>query len=218
MTLPSFLADCAPQQKLLPPPAMDYLEEFQAAANRTRKLGLDDISLSDDVVIIDQAVLNAVEATGHIPFALRAENAFNVNFGMFHMLAKKFHIPGATITLGNVAVDGHMRFPTTSSHFKKMTTEQTGEEHMGSYHLWTTLPGGYILDHAILSSLHRDNLVAVDDAVPAERFLYGQADSLPHNLTYHPMLVGLEFFVASGTIDREALEYLMGERFPKQYT
>lgn len=197
---------------------MSYLKEFKAAASRTRKLDLGDVTLSEAAMPLDQAVLNAVEGTGHIPFLQRAENAFNVNFGMFHMLTKKFHIPGATMTLGNVAVNGEMRFPATPAHFKKMVSDQTGEENMGNYHLWTTLPGSYILDHAILSSLHLDGIVTVDDAIPAERFLYGQADELPHGLTYHPMMVGLEFFVASGTIDQEALEYLMGERFPKQYS
>lgn len=196
---------------------MSYLKEFTAACSRTRKLDLGDVRLSESQVAIDQAILNAVEETGHIPFLQRAENAFNVNFGMFHMLAKKFHIPGATMTLGNVAVNGEMRLPVTTNHFKKMVADQTGEENMGQYHLWTTLPGGYILDHSILSGLHHDGIVEVNDMVPAERFLYGNADELPHGLTYHPMIVGLEFFVASGTIDQEALEYLMGERFPKQY-
>ncbi|QGY38739.1 hypothetical protein GM415_00810 [Pseudodesulfovibrio cashew] len=197
---------------------MSYLKEFQAAASRTRKLGLDDVSLGRDGLVLDGAVLDAVETTGHIPFAQRADNGFNVNFGMFHMLAKKFHIPGATMTIGNVAVHGKMRFPATPAHFRKMVENQTGEENMGNYHLWTTLPGGYILDHAILSSLHKDGLAVIDETVPAQRFLYGLGDELEHGLTYHPMLVGLEFFVASATLDREALEYLMGERFPKQYS
>ena len=196
---------------------MSYLKEFTIAANRTKKLNLGEITLTTDPVVIDQTILNAVEATAHIPFPQRAENGFNVNLGMFHMLAKKFHIPGAVLTLGNVAVTGEMRFPATSAHFKSMVADKTGEENMGNYHLWATLPGGYILDHAILSGLHGDGLIAVDEMIPTERYLYGHADDLPHTLTYHPMLVGLEFFVASETIDREALEYLMGERFPKQY-
>lgn len=196
---------------------MSYLKEFKAAASRTKKLDLGDFSLSEEHMAVDQTILNAIEETGHIPFPNRAENGFNVNFGMFHMAAKKFHLPGATLTLGNVAVDGTMRFPATPNHFKKMVADQTGEENMGQYHIWTTLPGGYILDHAIMSGLAGDGIVEVDQMIPTERFLYGQADSLPHKLTYHPMIVGYEFFVASGTIDQEALEYLMGERFPKQY-
>ncbi len=202
---------------MLNEPSMSYHKEFTAAASRTRKLDLGDFTLGETATVLDPAVLNAVEATGHIPFSQRAANGFNVNFGMYHMLAKKFHIPGATMTLGNVAVNGAMRYPVTQNHFKKMVTEQSGEEHLGEYHLWTTLPGGYILDHVILPALHGDGIIQVDEAVPAERYLYGQADALPHGLTYHPMIVGLEFFVASGTIDQEALEYLMGERFPKQY-
>jgi len=197
---------------------MTYLKEFQAAASRTKKLDLGDIALGETAMPLDQAVLNAVEATGHIPFSARAENAFNVNFGMFHMLAKKFLIPGATMTLGTVAVDDEFLFDVTPADFKKMVSMQTGEENMGKYHLWTTLPGGYILDHAILSTLHHEGIVEVDEAIPAERFLYGPADELPHGITYHPMIVGLEFFIASGTIDQEALEYLMGQRFPKQYS
>jgi len=197
---------------------MSYLKEFTIAANRTRKLDVGDIKLGQEAMAIDQAVLNAVEATAHIPFPLRAKNGFNVNFGMFHMLAKKFHIPGAVMTLGNVAVNGEMRFPATPAHFKNMVADQTGEENMGQYHLWTTLPGGAILDHAIMSGLHNDGIVEVDEVIPTERYLYGQADELPHGITYHPMIVGVEFFVASGTIDQEAMEYLMGERFPKQYS
>lgn len=193
------------------------MKEFTAAANRTKKLDIGDVSLPQTAMPLDQAVLNAVEETGHIPFPQRAENAFNVNFGMFHMLAKKFHIPGATITMGNVSVNGEMRHPATVADFKAMVANQSGEEAMGSYHMWTTLPGGYIIDHAILSGLHADGVTEINEMIPAERFLYGEADTLPHGLEYHPMIVGYEFLVASGTIDQEAMEYLMGERFPKQY-
>tara|TARA_Y100001954_G_C15827095_1_gene612800 strand:- start:7284 stop:7940 length:657 start_codon:yes stop_codon:yes gene_type:complete len=198
--------------------AMSYLQDFKAACSRTRKMDLGDFALSEEHMAIDQTILNAVEETGHIPFAQRAENAFNVNFGMFHMLAKKFHIPGATMTIGNVAVNGEMRLPVQHGDFRKMVADQTGEDNLGRYHIWTTLPGGWILDHAVLSGLHGDGIVTVNDMIPAERFIYGDADALPHGLTYHPMVVGVEFFVASGTIDQEAMEYLMGERFPKQYS
>ena len=75
-----------------------------------------------------------------------------------------------------------------------------------------------ILDHVILSSLHNDDVITVDEFIPSARFIHGQADALPYGLKYHPIVVGLEFFVASGTIDREAMDYLMGERFPKQYS
>lgn len=196
---------------------MSYLNEFQAATVRAKNMELGEFSMPETGMQLDSAVLNAVEETGHIPFPARAENAFNVNFGMFHMLAKKFHIPGATITMGNVAVNGEMRLSATVADFKAMVADKTGEQNMGAYHIWTTMPGGYVIDHAILSGLYADGIVQVDDAIPAERYLYGQADELPHGITYHPMMVGLEFFVASGTLDQEAVEYLMGERFPKQY-
>jgi hypothetical protein len=196
---------------------MAYLKEFKAAAARTRKLNLGDVTLGETAVALDQAVLNAIEETGHIPFRQRAVQGLNVNFGMFHMLAKKFHIPGGVLTMGNVAVDGEMRFPVTPAHFRKMVENETGEDALGTYHLWTTLPGGVVLDHVLPSILAGDGIVEVGESVPAERFLYGQADTLPHGITYHPMVAGLEFLIASGTVDREAMEYLMGERFPKQY-
>lgn len=196
---------------------MSYLKEFKAAAARTQKLKLGEITVNETPFPIDQSILNAVEETGHIPFAQRAVQTLSVNFGMFHMLTKKFHIPGGIITMGNVAVKGEMRHPATPAHFKKMIDNQSGEDELGTYHLWTTLPGGVILDHVMPSALHSEGIIEVNEAVPSERFLYGQADALPHGLTYHPMVVGLEFFIASGTIDREAMEYLMGEKFPKQY-
>ncbi|MBG0791594.1 MAG: hypothetical protein H0S80_13975 [Desulfovibrionaceae bacterium] len=196
---------------------MSYLKEFKSAASRTKKWNLGESSIGEEPFPIDQAVLNAVEATGHIPFAQRAVQSLSVNFGMFHMLTKKFHIPCAVMTLGNVAVNGEMRFKASPARFKNMIANGSGEDELGSYHLWTSLPGGVILDHVMPSALHGDGVIQVDDAVPAERFLYGPADALPFGLTYHPMVTGLEFFIASGTIDREAMEYLMGERFPKQY-
>jgi len=196
---------------------MAYLKEFKAAATRTRKLNLGEVTVGETAVTLDQAVLNAIEETGHIPFKQRAVQALNVNFGMYHMLAKKFHIPGGMLTMGNVAVDGEMRFPVTPAHFRKMVENESGEDALGTYHLWTTLPGGVILDHVLPSSLAGEGLVEVDEAVPAERYLYGPADELPHGITYHPMVAGLEFLIASGTVDREAMEYLMGEKFPKQY-
>lgn len=196
---------------------MPYLKEFKSAASRTAKWGLGEFTVNETALPIDQAVLNAVEETGHIPFAQRAVQTLSVNFGMFHMLTRKFHIPGGIMTMGNVAVNGEMRHPVTPAHFRKMIAKGSGEDELGTYHLWTTLPGGIILDHVMPSALHADKIITVNDAVPAERFLYGPADRLPHGLTYHPMVAGLEFFIASGTIDREAMEYLMGERFPKQY-
>nr|WP_321514636.1 hypothetical protein [uncultured Pseudodesulfovibrio sp.] len=196
---------------------MSYLKEFKAAASRTKKMNLGEFTIAETPFPIDQTILNAVEETGHIPFAERAGKAMSVNFGMFHMLIKKFCIPGGILTMGNVSVNGEMRLPVTPTHFKKMVENKTGEEEMGSYHLWTTLPGGIIIDHVMPSALHGEGLIDVNEAVPAERFLYGQADELPYGLTYHPMVLGLEFFIASETIDREAMEYLMGEKFPKQY-
>ena len=196
---------------------MSYLTKFQAAAKRTGQWKLGGHALPKAPFAIDPAILNALEETGHIPFAQRAGQVLSVNFGMFHMLTKKFMIPNAVITMGNVSVDGEMRLPATVQNFRKMLDEESGEENLGSYHIWTTLPGGVILDHAILSSLAADGLADVNEAVPAERYLYAHGDELPHSLTYHPMVVGLQFFVASGTIDPEAMDYLMGERFPKQY-
>lgn len=196
---------------------MSYLKEFKSALSRTKKWKIGDDALAETVCVLDQAVLNMLEESGHIPFAQRAQNPFNVNFGMFHMLAKKFRIPGATITMGNVAVNGEMRLPATIPLLKKVIENQSGEDNMSMYHVWTTLPGGYILDHVIPSALHADGILEVNEAIPAERYIYGQGDELPHGLTYHPMVTGLEFFVASGTIDPEAMNYLMGERFAKQY-
>ncbi|MCJ2165817.1 MULTISPECIES: hypothetical protein [unclassified Pseudodesulfovibrio] len=196
---------------------MSYLNEFKAAAGRTKKMDLGEFSVNETPFPIDQTILNTVEEAGHIPFAERAGKALSVNFGMFHMLTRKFHIPGAILTMGNVAVNGEMRMQATPNHFKKMVQNESGEEDMGLYHLWTTLPGGVILDHVLPSALHLAGIVEVNEAVPSERYIFGQADGLPHGITYHPMVVGLEFFIASGTIDREAMEYLMGEKFPKQY-
>ncbi|MEZ7196945.1 hypothetical protein [Pseudodesulfovibrio karagichevae] len=196
---------------------MTYLKEFKGAVSRTKKLGLGDVAVNETAVVLDRAVLNAIEETGHIPFKQRAVQALNVNFGMYHMLAKKFHIPGGVLTMGNVAVDGEMRFPVTPAHFRKMVENESGEDALGTYHLWTTLPGGVILDHVLPSFLAGEGLIEVDEAMPAERFLYGPADEMPYGITYHPMIAGLEFLIASGTVDREAMEYLMGEKFPKQY-
>ncbi|WP_239057897.1 hypothetical protein [Pseudodesulfovibrio sp. JC047] len=115
---------------------MSYLKEFKAAASRTKKLNLDEISINPTSFPIDRTVLNAVEETGHIPFAERAGKTLSVNFGMFHMLSTKFHIPGAILTMGNVARNGEPLLPVTPTHFKKMVTEKTGENALGSYHIW----------------------------------------------------------------------------------
>jgi hypothetical protein len=178
---------------------MSYLKEFKSAVARTAKLDLGDFTVNESPMPLDQAVLNAVEETGHIPFKQRAVQSLSVNFGMFHMLAKKFHIPGGIMTLGNVSVNGEMRFPVTPAHFRKMIETGSGEDALGSYHLWTTLPGGVILDHVLPSALAGDGLLDVNEAVPAERYLYGPADELGHGIAYHPMIVGLEFFIASET-------------------
>ncbi|WP_419784995.1 hypothetical protein [Pseudodesulfovibrio sp.] len=196
---------------------MSYIKEFQAALSRTRQWDIGDISQPEAPFPIDISILNALEETGHIPFPLRAAQVLSVNFGMYHVLSKKFHIPNGIITMGNVSVDGRNLMPATIDDFRNMLKRRNGEDTLGSYHIWTTLPGGVILDHVILSTLHGEGLIKVDQAIPAERYLYAPGDALPHHLTYHPMVAGLEFFVASGTIDPEAMEYLMGTRFPKQY-
>jgi len=197
---------------------VSYTDEMHQAVIRTKKWNLGDYAIDETSPALDQTLLNELEATSHIPFADRAGKGMSVNFGMFHMLLKRFNVENAIITMGNVSVNGEMRLPVTASHLKKVIKHKSGEENMGQYHLWTTLPGGMILDHVILSSLHNDDVITVDEFIPSARFIHGQADALPYGLKYHPIVVGLEFFVASGTIDREAMDYLMGERFPKQYS
>lgn len=196
---------------------MSYIKEFQDAVTRTKNWKLGNFTVEENPFAIDQTILNMLEGTCHIPFPERATKGMSVNFGMFHMLMTKLPIPGAVITLGNVSVNGKMRFPVTSPDFKRMVKDESGEENMDTYHLWTTLPGGMILDHVILSALHLDETIEVNPIIPTERYIYAHGDGLPHEIKYHPMIVGLEFFVSSGTIDREAMEYLMGDRFPKQY-
>lgn len=197
---------------------MSYQKEFDAAVNRTEKWKLGGYAIDELKTPVDQAILNELEASSHIPFLERAGKGMSVNFGMYHMLLTKFSIPGAIITMGNISINGEMRLPITSSHFKKMIKHQSGEENMSQYHLWTTLPDGSILDHVIVSSLHNEGTVQINEMVPAERYICASGDDLPHGLQYHPMVVGVDFFVASGTIDPEAMDYLMGSRFPKQYT
>jgi hypothetical protein len=196
---------------------MSYLNEFNAAVRRTAKWKLGRHPLPARAEVLDQAVLNELEASSHIPFEERAGKAMTVNFGMFHMLMKRFGVDGCVITMGSVSRDGERIVDAPQASFKAMLANKSGEESIGTYHLWTTLPGGVILDHAILSFLHRDNAVTVNPMIPSERFICAPADALPHGLTYHPVVVGHQFFVASGTIDREAMDYLMGDRFPKQY-
>jgi hypothetical protein len=196
---------------------MSYIKEFRSAASRTARWGLGNHDLPDTAAPLDQAILNELEASSHIPFAERAGKAMAVNFGMFHMLVKKYGVRDCVITMGSVSVDGNPLVDAPPALFKTMIDDQSGEAHLGSYHLWTTLPGGVILDHVILSSLHRQGLVDINEMIPSERSVCAQADGLPHGLRYHPAVVGEEFFVASGTIDREAMDYLMGERFPRQY-
>ena len=196
---------------------MPYLDEFQLAVARTAQLGLGEVALPETTCAIDQSILNLLEESCPTPFAARAGNALNVNFGMFHMLSKKFHIPGAVLTFGALAVDGERRHAADAALVRRMVEKETGEDDMPGCHVWTTLPGGVIIDHAALSSLANDGLAQIDDAVPAERFVYGPADELPFGLSCHPLVLGPQFLVASGTIDPEAMDYLMGTRFPKQY-
>lgn len=196
---------------------MAYIEEFRAAASRTAKWGLGSYALPEADGPLDQAILNELEASSHIPFGERAGKAMAVNFGMFHMLVKKYGVTDCVITMGSVSVGGRMLVDAPPARFKAMLADQSGEECLGSYHLWTTLPGGVILDHVILSPLHREGLADINPMIPSERVVCAPGDGLPHGLAYHPAVVGEEFFVASGTIDREAMNYLMGGRFPKQY-
>lgn len=196
---------------------MSYLKEFQAAASRTAKWKLGRYDLPEAASRMDQAILNELESSSHIPFAERADKGMAVNFGMFHMLVKRFGVTGCVITMGSVSRHGEMLVDAPPAHFKGMLADQSGEDKLSTYHLWTTLPGGVILDHVILPVLHRDGVMEVNAAIPSGRYVCAPADALPHGLAYHPAVVGEEFFVASGTIDREAMNYLMGDRFPRQY-
>jgi len=196
---------------------MSYVEEFRAAVSRTARWGLGKYAQPEADGPIDLAILNELEASSHIPFGERAGKAMAVNFGMFHMLVKKYGMAGCVITLGSVSVGGRALVDAPAALFRAMVDDQSGEENLGAYHLWTTLPGGVILDHAILSTLHREGLAEINPVIPSERVVCAPGDALPHGLAYHPAVVGEEFLVASGTIDREAMDYLMGGRFPKQY-
>jgi hypothetical protein len=52
---------------------MSYLKEFRAAASRSAKWKLGRHDLSETASPPDQAILNELEASSHIPFAERAD-------------------------------------------------------------------------------------------------------------------------------------------------
>lgn len=190
---------------------MSYEKEFKAAMSRTSQWKLGSFSPAESGTGLSVEQRNELEAANHIPFEERVGKVMSVNFGDFHYILKSFGITDAVLTIGNVSRYGEMRYPVTAGHLKKILKHKSGEENSDRYHLWTTLPDGTIIDSVMLAALYLEGEADINPAIPSERALYGHPDKLPFGLKYHPLVVGVEFFVASDTIDREAMEYIMSE-------
>lgn len=190
---------------------MSYEKEFKAAVSRTAQWKLENVRMAESGTGLTVEQRNELEAANHIPFEERVGKCMSVNFGDFHYILKSFGIKDAILTIGNVSQYGEMRYPITAGHLKKVLKHKSGEENSDRYHIWTTLPDGSIIDSVMLAALYLEANADINPAIPAERALYGSPENLPFGLKYHPLVVGVEFFVASDTIDREAMDYIMSE-------
>jgi hypothetical protein len=177
-----------------------YVQEFEAAWERTGRLGLSlpSVRLAVRKDCADMAKTMPVLLdyfARHDPAELIGQTAA-IYFALVPLLVRETGIP-FQLTIGWMIHDGKTIFQHDEETYRRFLREKlTAWSREGlPFHLWLTSPAYEVLDVTFAMNLgwvktqeQREHLV-----------IYQSAHTVPGKDVYHPMLIGPEFFNQTGT-------------------
>ena len=189
----------APPADLASMPA--YVQEFEAALDRTERLGLGAspvrLVVRKDCVDMAKIMPVLLDYFGrHDPAELIGQTAA-IHFALVPLLVRETGIP-FQLTIGWMVHDGRTIFQHDEETHRRFLQEKFAawsREGM-PFHLWLTSPAYEILDVTFAMNLGR----AKTREECQRLVIYLSARASPGNDVYHPMLVGPEFFRQTGAV------------------
>jgi len=182
-----------------------YVQEFEAALERTERLGLGAspvrLVVRKDCVDMAQTMPVLLDYFGrHDPAELVGQTVA-IHFALVPLLVRETGIP-FQLTIGWMVHDGRTIFQNDEETYRRFLREKFAawsREGM-PFHLWFTSPAYEILDVAFAM-----NLGWAKTREECEKLvIYQSAHTAPGKDIYHPMLIGPEFFNQAGaTASRE---------------
>jgi hypothetical protein len=176
-----------------------YVQEFEAALERTERLGLGAPAVR--VVVrkdcVDMAKTMPVLLNyfaRHNPAELIGQTAA-IHFALVPLLVRETGIP-FQLTIGWVVHDGRTIFQHDEETYRRFLRDKLAawsREGM-PFHLWLTSPAYEVLDVTFAM-----NLGWAKTREQCEKLvIYQSAHTVPGKDVYHPMLIGPEFFNQTG--------------------
>lgn len=194
---PRASGDDPPSLGLLPP----YAQEFEAAWERTERLGLSlppvRLAVRKDCVDMAKTMLVLLDYfSRHDPAELVGQTAA-IHFALVPLLVRETGVP-FQLTIGWMIRDGRVIFKHDEETIRRFLREKFAawsREGM-PFHLWITSPAYEVLDVTFAMNLGW----AKTRAQCEQLVIYQSAHAPPGKNIYHPMLVGPEFFNQSGAV------------------
>lgn len=176
-----------------------YIEEFEAAWERTQRLGLDSHPLR---VVVREDCVNMAKSlpvlldyfARHDPAELIGQTAA-IHFALVPLLVRETGIP-FELTIGWMVHEGKIIFKHDEDTLRRFLHDKFAawsREGM-PFHLWLTSPAYEVLDVTFAMNLGW----AKTREQCKKLVIYQSAYTVPGKDVYHPMLVGPEFFNQSG--------------------
>jgi hypothetical protein len=177
-----------------------YIDEFMAAAERTKRLGLDcpDIGVSNGRFLSE-------EKMNKFPFALRDAVG---EIGIEEVVAQCLSIhhkllgPVSTIlgaptyyTIGYVETSEGTLFEQDETSLKAILDSRLSSFEL-NIHAWLTLPSMEVLDFSLPTSIAV--IKTMNKGIGG--LIASKADELKHGMKYHPLLVGDDFLRKTGAL------------------
>jgi hypothetical protein len=176
-----------------------YVQEFEAALQRTERLGLDASPVR--VVVRNDCVDMAKTMPVLLHYFDRHEpqeligQTLAIHFALLPLLVREKGVP-FQLTIGWMVNDSRIIFQHDEEIYRRFLREKLAawsREGM-PFHLWLTSPADEVLDVTF-----EMNLGWARTREQCEKLvIYQSAHASPGNDDYHPMLIGPEFFAQTG--------------------
>jgi len=178
-----------------------YVQEFEAAMERTERLGLGApavrVVVRKDCVDMAKTMPVLLDYFArHDPGELIGQTAA-IHFALVPLLVRETGIP-FQLTIGWMVHDGRIIFKHDEETYRRFLREKLAawSREGVPFHLWLTSPAYEVLDVTFAM-----NLGWAKTREQCEKLvIYQSAHALPVKDVYHPMLIGPDFFQKTGAV------------------
>jgi hypothetical protein len=176
-----------------------YVQEFEAALERTERLGLDAcpvrLVVRKDCVDIAKTMPVLLDYFARHESQELSGQTLAIHFALLPLLVRETGVP-FQLTIGWMVHEGRIIFQHDEETNRRFLREQFmawAREGM-PFHLWFTSPAYEVLDVTFAM-----NLGWAETREQCEKLvIYQSAHAAPGKDVYHPMLIGPEFFDQTG--------------------